>query len=249
MLRKTLFALLAVVLFGAAFAPAARAQSQAVSLNIGYFTVRPVDARAPTDIAVNELVTGGSIDLLDYRLKDFNRVTFGGDWLFGLGNFLEGGVGIAYYNSGNVPSVSLNFVNTNGSEITQDLKLRVVPVTATIRFLPIGRGGVVEPYVGGGLGIYLWRYTEVGQFVDSEQNIFSSTFAASGTKVGPVVLGGVRLPFGNYAAGFEVRYQRAEGSLLGTDFAPTGTTNPLASTVDLGGMTYQATFVVRFGGR
>jgi hypothetical protein len=242
MFRKSLFALVAVVLFSAAFAAPARAQSQAVSFSIGYFSVRGLDGRATTDIAENELVLGGNLDLLDYRLKDFNKATYGADWLIGLGDFLEGGVGIAYYTSGNVPSVSLNFVNTNGSEIMQDLKLRIVPITATVRFLPLGRRSVVEPYIGGGLGVFIWRYTEVGQFVDSDQNIYSATFKASGTKVGPVVLGGVRIPFGKYAIGGEIRYQRAEGD-LGSAFAP------LATTVDLGGTTIQANFTVRFGGR
>jgi opacity protein-like surface antigen len=242
MLRKTLVALLAVALFGAAFAAPAQAQSQAVSFNVGYFAVRGLDGRAATDIAANELVLGGNIDLLDYRLQNFNNATFGAEWLIGLGGFLEGGVGIAYYSSGSVPSVSLNFVNTNGSEITQALRLRNIPITATVRFLPLGRRSVVEPYIGGGLGIFIWRYSEVGQFVDSNQNIFSSTFVASGTKVGPVLLGGVRIPVGKYAIGGEIRYQKAEGDLSSV-FAP------LATTVDLGGLTYQATFVVRFGGK
>ncbi len=256
MLRKSLFALVAVVLFGAAFAAPARAQSQAVSFNIGYFSVRGLDGRSPTDIALNELVLAGDMDALDFPtvgcpaergasscLKSaFNKVTFGGDWLFGLSDFLEGSVGLAYYSSGNVPSVSRNFVNTDGSEVTQDLKLSVVPITATVRFLPIGRRNVVEPYVGGGLGIFIWKYTEVGQFVGADQSIFTNTYKSNGTKLGPVVVGGVRVPFGDYAAGFEVKYQRAEGD-LGSTFAP------LATTVDLGGISYQATFVVRFGGR
>ena len=242
MLRKLLVAVIAVVLFGAAFAPPAHAQSQAVSFNIGYFAVRGVDARADTDVAKNELILGGPQDLLDYRLKDFNNATFGADWLFGLGDFLEGGVGVAYYNSGTVPSVSLLFENqADGSLIPQDLKLRVVPITATIRFLPLGRRSVVEPYIGGGLGVFVWRYSEAGQFVDADENIFSASYVASGTKVGPVVLGGVRIPFGNYAIGGEVRYQRAEGD-LGTTLAP------LATTVDLGGTTIQASFTIRFGG-
>ena len=68
-----------------------------------------------------------------------------------------------------MPSVYRDFVNTNGAEIAQDLKLRIVPFTATVRFLPIGRGGV-EPYVGGGLGVFNWRYSETGEFVDFSDN-------------------------------------------------------------------------------
>ncbi len=41
-----------------------------------------------------------------------------------------------------------DFVNANGSEIEQDLKLRVVPFTATVRFLPLGHDNGIEPYIG-----------------------------------------------------------------------------------------------------
>jgi hypothetical protein len=250
MLRKSLFVLVAVVLFGATFAAPARAQSQAVSFNIGYFVLRGEDARlAEGDILASEL-NGGYYDALAFNLKDFNNVTFGGEWLIGVGQFLDAGVGVAYYSSGGVLSVSRNFVNTDGSEIPQTLRLRIVPITATVRFLPLGRSAVVEPYVGGGLGIFAWRYSEVGQFVFPNDaggaDISTATYQASGTKVGPVVLGGVRFPFGNFAIGGEIRWQKATGTLPGPLSA-----NPqfLSDAIDLGGVTYQATFVVRFGGR
>lgn len=241
MLRKSLIALVAVMLVGAAFAAPARAQSQAVSFNIGYFSLRGEDARlANGDILASEL-NAGFIDALSFNLKDFNNVTYGGEWLFGIGDALEAGVGVAYYSSGGVPSVSANFVNTNGSEVTQTLKLRMVPITATVRFLPIGRRNVVEPYVGGGLAIIPWRYTEVGQFVGSDQSIFTNSYQGSGTNVGPVIVGGARIPFGNYAVGGEIRWQHAQGTLSRDQF--------LSDKIDLGGTTFQATFVVRFGGR
>ena len=246
MLRKSLVALCAIVVFGAVFAAPARAQSQAVSLNIGYFTVRGLDARAaqtPPDVLAAEL-NGGQYDALAFDLNHFNSVTFGGEWLIGLGDFLEGGVGVGYY-SRSVPSVSANFVNTNQSEIQQTLRLRIVPITASVRFLPLGRRAIVEPYIGAGLGIFAWRYTEVGQFVFSNQDgsadIVSGDYLGSGTSVGPVIIGGARFPFGNYAIGGEIRWQRATGTLPTDQF--------LSDHVDLGGITYQATFVVRFGGR
>jgi hypothetical protein len=244
MLRKSLVALLAIVLFGAVFAAPARAQSQAVSLNIGYFTVRGLDARAAENDVLAAELNGGYYDALAFDLNHFNNVTFSGEWLIGLGDFLEGGVGVGYY-SREVPSVSANFVNTNGSEIQQTLRLRIVPITATVRFLPLGRRAIVEPYVGGGLAIMPWRYTEVGQFVfpnaDGSADIVSANYEGSGTSVGPVILGGARFPFGNYAIGGEIRWQRGTGTLPVDQF--------LTDKIDLGGITYQATFVIRFGGR
>lgn len=254
MLRKSLLLVVAVVLFGTAFAAPARAQSQAVSFNIGYFSLRGEDARLTEgDILANEL-NGGFFDALAFNLKDFNNVTFGGEWLFGLSEFLEGGVGVAYYSSGGVPSVSANFINTDtGAEITQTLRFRMVPITGTIRFLPIGRSSVVEPYIGAGIAIIPWRYTEVGQFVfppaggGSGADISTASYEGSGTNVGPVVLGGVRIPFDRYALGGEVRWQRAKGTLPTSQFITQADGQP--SVMDLGGLTFQATFVVRFGGR
>ena len=36
-----------------------------------------------------------------------------------------------------------------GAPIRADLKLRIVPFTATIRFLPLGHRAAIQPYVGG----------------------------------------------------------------------------------------------------
>lgn len=249
--RKSLFALVAVLLFGTAFTAPAQAQSQAVSFNIGYFSIRGIDGRVPGDILAAELagtsiVAGTNLsDALLFRLKDFNTATFGGEWLIGLSDFLEGGVGVGYYSSGEVPSVSANFINTsNDSEITQTLRLRIVPITATVRFLPLGRRNVVEPYIGGGVGVFIWRYSEAGQFIDpSNADIFTANppYVQTGTNAGPVILGGARIPFGKYAIGGEIRWQKATGTLPTSDF--------VSDAIDLGGVTIQATFVVRFGGK
>jgi len=90
------------------------------------------------------------------------------------------------------------------------------------------------------VGIYIWRYSESGEFVDPvDRTIFSDVFTASSTDVGPVIFGGVTVPMGAFGAGFEIRYQHGRGDLppeLG--FA--------GSTIDLGGLNVLATFNVRF---
>src|SRR5437868_6247580 len=86
----------------------------------------------------------------------------------------------------------------------------------------------VNVYVGGGVGIFIWKYTETGDFLDINNQIFSDTFVGSGTAVGPVILGGVRVPVGRIAVGGEIRYQHAIGDLPAAEsFA--------GSTIDLGG--------------
>ena len=103
-----------------------------------------------------------------------------------------------------------------------------------------GRSNGIEPYIGGGLGVFNWRYRETGEWVDPTDNsIFPGSFVGSGTATGPVVLGGVRVPVGPLSFGGEVKWQDAKGNLpADQDFA--------GSKIDLGGVTYAVTFKIRF---
>ena len=212
----------------------AQAQQQPVTLTLGYFAVRGEDARISDDVLVENL------DLFAFRLGDFNNASAGAEWLMGLGEYVEAGVGLGFYRR-TVASTYGDLVDVDGSEIEQDLKLRVIPFTTTIRFLPFGRSAAIQPYVGGGLGIYAWRYSEVGDFIDfSDFGIFREQFVAEGNDVGTVVLGGVRMPFGSrFAVGGELRYQTVQGTV--------GVENGfLEERIDLGGLTAQATLQVKF---
>ena len=220
-----------VILVGAA---PAHAQQQSVTFTLGYFAVRGEDARISDDVLVENL------DLFAFRLGDFNNASAGAEWLLGLGEYVEAGVGLGFYRR-TVASTYDDFVDVDGSEIEQDLKLRVIPFTTTIRFLPFGRSAALQPYVGGGLGIYAWRYSEVGDFIDfSDFAVFRDRFVAEGNDVGPVVLAGVRMPFGSrFAVGGELRYQTVQGTV--------GVENGfLEERIDLGGLTAQTTLQVKF---
>ena len=148
------------------------------------------------------------------------------------------GVGAAF-TSRTVPTVYDDFVNRNGSEIAQDLKLRIAPVTATVRVLPFGRSRPVQPYLGGGVGFFAYRYSETGDFVDfTDRSVFRDSFTASGTTAGPVALAGIRFPIGDrWSLGGEVRYQKATAD-LSDEF--------LGSKLDLGGFHYLGTLHVKF---
>ena len=205
---------------------------QAIGFNLGYFALRGEDARVNGDVLFNDL------ESLAFDIKDFNSASVGAEWLVGLGDFIEAGVGANYYQR-TVPSLYRNLVNTNGSEIEQDLKLRVVPMSATVRFLPIGRNGFA-PYVGAGISVFNWRYSETGEFVDDNSDVFRASFHASGNVVGPVILAGLRAPVGDrWTIGGEIRYQKAEGD---TSAEP----GLLGDKIDLGGWTTSLTMHVRF---
>ncbi len=229
---------LAVALFVAVALAAPAGAQQSLSLNIGYFAVRGEASRVYGDTLVENLVATAPF-ALEYRLSDFDNATFGVEWLAPIGKFLEAGVGVSYY-SRTVRSLYRDLVDTNGQDITQDLRLRTMPVTATLRFIPAGRHAPVQPYVGAGVGIIVWRYSEEGDFIDPSLAIFQWDYRDSGVAVGPVVFAGLRVPLGRACAlGGEVRYQRADAAL-------DRTVGFQGDRLDLGGITYQTNFIIRF---
>jgi hypothetical protein len=222
-----------------AVAPAARAQDNSFTINVGAFVPRGDDARVDGDVLNTErcINTTGSCEPLLFDIKDFNGGTVSGEWNIGLGEFFEVGAGVGFYQR-TVPSVYAFRTFDDGSEIEQDLKLRVIPITATVKFVPTGRRSAVQPYIGGGVGIFPWHFSESGDFVDVDDTVFPALYKASGTAVGPVAFGGIRFPLGqSFLLGGEVRYQKAEGK-LNTDF--------VSDKIDLSGFTYQATMTFRF---
>ena len=208
--------------------------TQAIGFTLGGFFPKGLDSRDADDVLLRD-----QADLV-FDIGDFKGVSVSGEWLFALGNFVEAGVGAGFYQR-TVPSVYREFTHDSGNEIEQDLKLRVVPVTATVRFLPIGRGSV-EPYVGVGIGAFNWRYSEVGEFVDtSDSSIFPARYIAKGTAFGPVILAGIRAPIADvWDIGGEVQFQRATGD---TKRAETGL---LGDKIDLGGVSALLTMHIRF---
>lgn len=239
-MRRLFTSSVVLILFGGLAAAPASAQ-QLLNLQIGGFV--PTGSQTAGGTVINDRANGdvlaANIPFLDFQMTDFNGPTINGEWLFGVGDNVEAGLGIGFY-ARTVPAVYADLVNSNGTEIEQDLKLRVVPFTATVRWLPIGRRAGFVPYVGAGVGVFSWRYQETGQFVDfTDNSIFSGTFTGSGSTVGPVVLGGVRVPISNWGIGGEIRYQHAKGDLP-ADQGFAGTT------IDLGGFNYVFSINFRF---
>ena len=213
-----------------ALASPAQAQ-QSVSFQLGSFMPRAEDARVQKDVLVVDR------RYLLFDIKDFAAINGGGEWLIDMGDFIETGVGLSYYQR-TVPAIHAELVNQNGQEIQQDLKLRIIPLVAIARIFPFGHKRAVQPYIGAGLGVYFWRYSETGEFVDDANAIFRDAFVGSGTSVGPVATFGLRGRVSQSVdLGMEVRMQWGKGD-LSTDF--------LSDTIDLGGVNLLATIRYRF---
>ena len=205
---------------------------QTLNFTLGYFTPLGFDARDDDDV-----LNANSTFLL-FDMKDFNGASVGGEWLVPLARHVEGGIGISFSRR-TAPSIYADFVDPNGSEVDQDLRLRLVPINFTVRLIPTDPRSPVQPYIGAGLGIINWRYSESGEFIDfgAGNVIFTDSFVKTGSNAGPVVLGGIRFAGDTASAGFEIKYQKAVGD-LDENFA--------APKIDLGGWTYNFTAGIRF---
>lgn len=211
----------------------AAAQDVVVSLYGGYFGLRGEDARDVDDVIYQ------NAGFLAFDVSDFNNGTFGGDVLVGMGRFLEAGVGVGFYQR-TVLTVYRDYVDESGFEVEQDLKLRQVPVNFTARVFPFGRDVAIQPYVGGGLALVNWRYSEEGDFIDfnNRGEIFRDRFVDEGNTVAPLAVAGVR--FGGregISVGGEFRYQGGKAD-LDPDLGFAG------DRIDLGG--YSGLFTVQF---
>jgi len=223
--------LVGLVVLAGVVAPAPAA-AQGLSFNIGGFIVRSEDSRTSGDVLVEDL------NYHYFDLSGFNSFTFGGEWWYGLTRHFEAVTGVQYYQD-SVPAVYRDWVNENDTEIPQTFKLRNIPISAGVRIFPFAREGAFQPYVGAGLGIFVWRYSEFGEFIDPDTgDIYRATYASDGVDLGPILYGGVRVPVGGHVAvGGEVRYQNAVGT-LSTDF--------LSDKIDLGGWNYLFKIDVRY---
>ena len=216
-----------------AFVPTSAHAQQTFNMYLGGFDPHSYDARDPNDVLVQD------IQFLNFDINGFAAFTFGGEYLVNVGDHVELGGSVGYYQNTKT-AADCCYTFANGTPVYADLKLRIVPFSATARVLPFGQDAPVQPYIGAGLGIFGWRYSESGNFVASDAvTIIQGNYVGTGWDVGPVILGGVRVPVGRMAVGFEYRYQNAVGTLpIGQGFA--------GSKIDLGGSNYLATIAVKF---
>lgn len=215
-------------------APAAAQVVQGFQIGGGGFMPTGYDARPSNDVLVTDLNT------LSFDIGHFNGAQVFGEYNVDLGKHLEVGAGLGYYQR-TTPSVYTGFVSTDGSNINQDLRLRIIPISAVVRFMPFGKPGRVQPYVGAGVAALRWRYSEFGEFLDSTNtNIFNGSFVGTGTSPAGILLGGVRLPMNGDVFGVmaEVRYTWGTGNLSTNDF--------LSNKIDLSGTSFNFSFQVRY---
>jgi len=152
----------------------------------------------------------------DGSASDFQNVIGGGDFVFHLAPHVGLMVSASYW-SGSSNLAYRNFLDQNNSRISHDASLDITSGTVAVIFWPAPPHSAINPYLGGGGGIYGWRLRESGDFIDFTQAslpVFTSTLVASGTTGGYFFVAGADIPVGRRVSlFFEGRYTKASDTL------------------------------------
>ncbi|MBN2134388.1 MAG: hypothetical protein JW737_01530, partial [Acidobacteria bacterium] len=101
-----------------------------------------------------------------------------------------------------------DYVDEYNMPIETDIQLTIVPIEVGLRINPIGRShevgqfnaktkNAIIPYVGGGVGLYIYDYIEFGDYIDFYNDyIVYAEFESTDVAVGFFVVGGLEIPIG-----------------------------------------------------
>ena len=194
--------------------PAPASAQQTISVQIGAFL--PKGENAPC----RGRRAGHQPGVPALRFRGLQRLPGERRLVVRAGQYLEGSAGFGYYQS-TVPTVYREWINEDGSEIEQDLKLRIMPATAR------GQSSAARRQAG----LPALRRRRSGRLLLALQrnrgNSWARTTASSatrscesGTSVGPVAVFGVRGVMSQSAViGVEGRYQWGRATSLRTSWA------------------------------
>lgn len=228
MKRITLPAALIVTLLVALVAPVAAqprgasGPNSAFQVRLGYFMPRGEGE-----------VWEENEEVFTTSISDFNDFVWGVSFTSGLANNVELGVNADFY-SATTTAGYRDYLDEFGFPILHDTRLRQLPLTVDLRFLPTGRyrsgsrgGAVTRPvlYLGVGAGVNFWDYEETGEFIDfssPDLEIFPGQFADEGVAWEVHAVGGLEIPLnGGFNLLLEGRYSWCEAE-LGGDLAGLG---------------------------
>jgi opacity protein-like surface antigen len=158
--------------------------------------------------------------------SDLDDVIFGADYIL----HITPNVGLIFsgsYYQGSGTQAYRDFTDQHGAAIRHDTALDISTFTAGVIF-HFAPQYPVDPYIGGGGGIYAYRLREAGDFVDFGQPtlpVFSDTLESNGTAFGYFILAGVDFRVSHTVSLFaEGRLSRANKNLTG-DFQGAGKIN------------------------
>ncbi|MEW5805746.1 MAG: hypothetical protein AB1756_00065 [Acidobacteriota bacterium] len=189
-------------------------------------------------------------EIFTFNSQDLKDLNVGVDFTTSINRILEFSIGVDYFHS-SATSEYRDYIGDDGFPIVHDTVLEIIPVQATFKVLPGGRYtegrrrlflNKIIPYIGGGLGLYLWEYRETGEFIDFGDEtlpIYYDSFFSDGVAVGAHALAGLEIAFdSNWSILMEAKYNSVDDD-LNNDFVDYGT-------IDLSGWNFTFGTSVRF---
>jgi hypothetical protein len=226
---------LSLTLVATFLAGASSASASGLDLRIGGFFPRG-----------NETLFQDVRELYMVEKSDFYGVYGGIEYNTEVAPNLEVGVSFDAFGSSEDTSYR-DYVRPDGREIEQTLKLRMMPLGVTLRFLPTAKSASFVPYVGGGVDAVFYKYEEYGDFIDffdPDYTVVPDAFRSESVAFGFHAVAGLRVYINrDFAIVGEGRYQWAEDD-MGDDFAPNEA--GLINRIDLSGPSFTVGLHVRF---
>lgn len=171
----------------------------------------------------------------DREARDFEDTSLGLSYIRPLGDRLGLQVSGFFFDS-SLDLAYLRFEDQSGADILHTTDLEITALSVGLIYNFAGPGAAVVPYVGAGGGVYGWRLTEFGDFIDfsdPDLEIFEDFFEEEGEELGLYFTAGLEVPLGETVSIFaEARWDSAEADLAG-DFRDLGI-------LDLSGKSYSA---------
>lgn len=185
-------------------APAAPAAAQGLDLRVGaYFP------RADSNLFRDDEI------LYTVSKSDWTGVFGGVEYSHRLGEKVELGVSLDYYER-EIDTAYRDYVDGRGNDILQTLRLEMVPIGVTVKFVPGDRYSAVQPYLGVGVDLVAYTYEEFGEFIDFDGrfDIYDDAFVSESVTFGLHAVAGLRVPFGDdFALALEGRYLWAKDDM------------------------------------
>lgn len=172
---------------------------------------------------------------------NFEDTVLGVEWVRFLGDRLGLAVGATFYDSTDTLEYR-NFEDQNGFPIRHTTELEVTSFNLGLLVHLTQRDRAVVPYVGIGGGVWGWRLSESGDFIDfsrQDLEVFRDFFEDEGSALGYYWRAGLEVPIAtNWAVYAESRWQKVDDELE-EDFEGLGE-------LDLSGQTIAAGLSVSF---
>ncbi len=226
----TLLLLVPTTAANAGNAPGHWGEEQALRIDIGSFEPR----------ADSEYWDDKEFDFTADR-EDYEDAVLGVEWVRFLGDRLGLAVSFSTY-EGEARQEYVRFEDEFGDSIRHTTELEISSFTLGLLVHLAQRDRAVVPYVGLGGGVWLWRLSEFGDFIDfstADLEIFNDFFEDEGEALGYYWRAGLEIPVApNWAVYAESRWQRVDDGLDG-DFEGLGE-------LDLSGQTISAGVSVSF---